>query len=390
MKGIKTKKEAERMKKRLFAFIAATLILVAAALGTTTVSADNCPPPFSYSYQNTGDMRSDIVQHALSQVGYHEGPNGWNAFGNSFGNSSGSWCAYFVQWCARRANVPTSVIPESTLGRVADYWENSNAALEFHPVNDYANPYTPKAGDLVIYRNVQTYYDRNTNSITTWPTSDSFACRFGMSGSSRASHIGIVTRDAAYPTNNGSSINYAGFCMVDGNWHGAVASRFELYSNITGFVSIKYPETGGTPGPSTGTWPILKKGSSGTNVAVLQTMLNSTIGAGLDVDGNFGTNTAIAVMRFQTWNGITVDGCVGPETWTSLARKNVQSKLSYDYAVTRQLQTLLNYRFGITTSVDGHFGPKTEVSVKTFQSRAGLIADGKVGPDTWRMLISGR
>ena len=41
MKGIKTKKEAERMKKRLFAFIAATLILVAAALGTTTVSADN-------------------------------------------------------------------------------------------------------------------------------------------------------------------------------------------------------------------------------------------------------------------------------------------------------------------------------------------------------------
>lgn len=133
-----------------------------------------------------------------------------------------------------------------------------------------------------------------------------------------------------------------------------------------------------------------EKGSSGTNVAVLQAMLNSTIGAGLDVDGNFGTNTAIAVMRFQTWNGITVDGCVGPETWTSLARKNVQSKSSYDYAVTRQLQTLLNYRFGITTSVDGHFGPKTEVSVKTFQSRAGLIADGKVGPDTWRMLISGR
>lgn len=37
---------------------------------------------------------------------------------------------------------------------------------------------------------------------------------------------------------------------------------------------------------------------------------------------------------------------------------------------------------GVTTGVDGSFGPGTEANVKTFQSRAGLEVDGKVGPAT--------
>ena len=39
-------------------------------------------------------------------------------------------------------------------------------------------------------------------------------------------------------------------------------------------------------------------------------------------------------------------------------------------------------------TVDGDFGPKTEVAVRGYQKRNGLDADGVVGADTWRSLLS--
>ena len=64
--------------------------------------------------------------------------------------------------------------------------------------------------------------------------------------------------------------------------------------------------------------PILRKGKSGTYVAMLQKTLNAL---GFDcgkVDGVFGSKTASAVKGFQKAYKLGVDGIVGIKTWTKL------------------------------------------------------------------------
>ena len=64
---------------------------------------------------------------------------------------------------------------------------------------------------------------------------------------------------------------------------------------------------------------MLKKGSSGDDVARLQTRLTA---AGFDAggaDGVFGPNTEAALEAFQEANGLVVDGIAGPATNGKLA-----------------------------------------------------------------------
>lgn len=61
----------------------------------------------------------------------------------------------------------------------------------------------------------------------------------------------------------------------------------------------------------------IRKGSKGSVVVDLQQRL-VVHGAGIDVDGDFGTVTESAVVRFQETHGLTVDGIVGPSTWAAL------------------------------------------------------------------------
>jgi hypothetical protein len=63
--------------------------------------------------------------------------------------------------------------------------------------------------------------------------------------------------------------------------------------------------------------PTLRRGSRGPAVRELQQRLNAR-GAGLVVDGIFGSLTQTAVRAFQRASGLSPDGVAGPQTWGRL------------------------------------------------------------------------
>ena len=62
----------------------------------------------------------------------------------------------------------------------------------------------------------------------------------------------------------------------------------------------------------------LRNGSRGTQVRVLQWLLNDAKYDAGTVDGIFGSKTLAAVKAFQGANGLEMDGIVGKKTWKAL------------------------------------------------------------------------
>ena len=67
-------------------------------------------------------------------------------------------------------------------------------------------------------------------------------------------------------------------------------------------------------------WPprMICQGMSGADVEVLQALLKAHGYTLAGVGGVFGVSTDKAVRKFQTDNGLVVDGIVGPKTWRAL------------------------------------------------------------------------
>lgn len=181
----------------------------------------------------------------------------------------------------------------------------------------------------------------------------------------------------------------------------------ELYDQ---FRSIQ--SDNGIPNVYPGT--ALRQGSSGQNVRLVQFWLKiaRTVYSSLNnvtVDGIFGSSTAAAVRRFQTYFGLTSDGVVGRTTWNKLYEvyNDIANRLlspslrpgeypgvlrngSTGTAV-RELQFYLYlmsaYQSSIpSVSIDGRFGAATEAAVRAYQRFAGLTVDGIVGRKTWDSL----
>ena len=110
----------------------------------------------------TGEWRIDLVNVALSQVGYHEGDSkddyaGGNfsggsnfvEYGSVYGGIDAEWCAMFISWCARQAGIPTYIINNAS--RAATDGAGGTQKYYFHMASYRKANYTPVLGDIVFF-----------------------------------------------------------------------------------------------------------------------------------------------------------------------------------------------------------------------------------------------
>ena len=123
------------------------------------------------------------------------------------------------------------------------------------------------------------------------------------------------------------------------------------------------------------------------------------------IDGEFGSNSKNALLKFQSSNNIDADGIVGTEICNLFLDKNsiiknnsskannvvVQVKNSnQNYSQELYDAQIILKDLGLYTStIDGIDGPSTKKALKSFQTKAGLVSDGVLGPLTLSALEKG-
>jgi murein L,D-transpeptidase YcbB/YkuD len=143
--------------------------------------------------------------------------------------------------------------------------------------------------------------------------------------------------------------------------------------------------------------PTISEGSQGPTVSWAQYLLVPSDLDHTGIDGIFGAATKASVEKFQAGKHLTVDGIVGPATWTALGGERPEPPALTNGSsgtVVEKLQTELNAGRGKfapasnpVLTVDGKYGPQTTLAVEGTQRQGGVTADGTVGLQTWALPV---
>lgn len=338
-------------------------IIAAALAGTTTAAALIAVPAGaltmnytpSATYQNslyytrltevelTGNQRVDIANVAMSQLGYHEsntytdlsgstlnGYSNYTEYGYWYGSYC-AWCAVFVAWCAGQAQIPSDVVAvQAWAGHITDASDTGNFGGKYTPFSLS----TPQVGDIAYYDvdydgcsdHVEIVYEVNDKFITTV-------------GGNTGGSSGEMVKSHNLPRDTGDS----GYWRIMGFESPDYEGTDTPLKTVDDELGIDFPR------------PLrqLTKGSSGSDVAWLQTALNRASDAGLVVDGKFGSATGAAVQNFETAMGMSADNTADKDTYSAIVA----------FLTGKQDETEESISQAVTEATDSE--PVTEVSTES-------------------------
>lgn len=231
---------------------------------------------------------------------------------------------------------------------------------------------------------------------------------FTLNANPKVGDIVIFKHNGVF-THTGIVIKVSGdqFWTVEGNTSGGstiiangggVCKKTYFNSNLPGtkFITPDYSKVQeikneGNDTPSISTSSILKMGSNGSAVKTLQKNLNTLIKAKLTVDGEFGTATYNAVIKFQTKYKLTADGIVGENTQKKI--NSLLKKKNSSTATTHSTKSVvgevtaneLNVRswYGIDSSTGKKYPTIVSYPKLKKTNRVSILATYKVNGETW-------
>ena len=195
-------------------------------------------------------------------------------------------------------------------------------------------------------------------------------------------------------------------------WQSSDQSTWEDWTQ--GSLPTATPRRAATAAPGQQSWatstqdynagyPVLRMGSTGSDVSDLQARLIELGYYTGSIDGRYASGTQSAVMEFQSRNGLVADGIAGRQTqdliYSSAAQAKYISaedhsdgymllKLGASGLEVRKLQGRLAELGYYSGGVDGIYGETTADAVKAFQRNNSLSGDGQAGEQTQSKLYS--
>lgn len=285
-------------------------------------------------------QRDSIIEKAISQLGYREGPNNWTIYGEWYGLQNQPWCAMFVSWCANQVGISEDIIKPFASCTTGYRWFDSLGESTREHIR-------PQKGDIIFFK----WQDDGTPD-----------------------HVGLVEYV------DGNTIH-----TIEGNRSDKVG-RWSYNINSSEIYGYSKPAYTDEPAPE----PPSPSGKVET-VADVQRYLISKYGFDPNwvvVDGCAGPVTFNALTQaFQIACGFTgddIDGIVGPKTKEQMRIHLVVEGMTGDFVELVQCALICHNH---PVSGFGVFDEDTGNEVENFQREKGLDPDRKVGVNTWSELL---
>ena len=300
--------------------------------------------------------RERIVLIGSCFLGYREGRNNDNIFGDWYGIPNQPWCAMFVSYCMNKAGVLPNVVKKFASCSIGWKWFRSKGQTR-------NRGYIPQKGDIIFFD----WEPEKGDGID---------------------HVGIV-----------NNVNGEYIYTLEGN-HDDQVNIYKYHINDARIYGYAVPDYTGeeiienNPSESYTNKPLVYKGKTGETVKYIQ---NKLINKGYflgrtGADGIFGFQTEKAVRQFQIDSNLSADGIIGPLTWEKLEDPTIVISSSYPGSiigmgargenVVKIQRELIRRGYNVPGGADGQYGSGCREIVKKFQSDSGLEIDGVVGKRT--------
>jgi peptidoglycan hydrolase-like protein with peptidoglycan-binding domain len=241
---------------------------------------------------------AQFIAHCRSQIGVKENPPNSNdtPYGVQFGWNGVAWCSIFA-WCMYTDSGIALPVKSASVVEVYQWAEQ----------HGYARPSTEAvAGDVIC----RTWTGKQIGQ----PGFDANQTHMQIMLGKQGNTLDLIGGNQSDPS--GGIVSYDSETAGDATILGSIAWT-RLFTSPVASPPVTHSPTPPAPPSNHPTYPLLYEGCPETSqtIPLIKSVQTKT---GCTADGDFGPITKAHVETFQSNHHLSVDGVVGPQTYSAL------------------------------------------------------------------------